>query len=45
LAVPVEQLHPLPAIDAMVKPAGRLSVTVTVPFVPPAAVPFDTVTA
>ena len=38
-------VQPLPAIDARVKPAGRTSVTVTVPAVVPAPAPLVTVKA
>jgi hypothetical protein len=36
-------VHPVPVIDTSVSPAGRVSVTVTVPLVNPALAAFDTV--
>jgi hypothetical protein len=39
-----EQFHPLPVIDTNVRPAGNVSVTVTVPLAGPVAKLFITVT-
>ena len=42
--MPTGHVHPVPAIDASVSPAGTVSVTVTVPLVRPAPAPLLTVT-
>jgi hypothetical protein len=42
--VPAGHVHPVPAIDTSVRPAGTVSVTVTTPLVGPVPVAFDTVT-
>ena len=39
------QVHPVPAMEAMVNPVGRFSVTVTTPLVGPANKGLETVTA
>src|ERR1700675_4081653 len=42
VAVATVQVQPVPAIETSVKPAGAVSVTVTVPLVGPAFGPFET---